>query len=68
MFIYRKAADRNFRIEDLAPEERHLAEIHVAKHRNGPTGVCRIFFDENRATFKNLDQDMATAPSMAGIE
>ena len=68
MFIYRKAADRNFRVEDLAPEERHLAEIHVAKHRNGPTGVCRIFFDENRASFKNLDQDMATAPSMAGIE
>ncbi len=68
MFIYRKAADRNFRAEDLAPEERHLAEIHVAKHRNGPTCVCRIFFDENRASFKNLDQDMATAPSMAGIE
>ena len=68
MFIYRKAADRNFRVEDLAPEERHLAEIHVAKHRNGPTGVCRIFFDENRASFKNLDQDMAGVPQMASIE
>jgi len=62
MFIYRKAADRNYRPEDLAPEEKHLAEIHVAKHRNGPTGVCRIFFDENRASFKNLDQDMAHVP------
>ena len=62
MFIYRKSADRNYRPEDLAPEERHVAEIHVAKHRNGPTGVCRIFFDENRASFKNLDQDMANVP------
>lgn len=68
MFIYRKATDRNFRVEDLAPEERHLAEIHVAKHRNGPTGVCRIFFDENRVSFKNLDQDMASLPSMSSIE
>ncbi len=61
MFIYRKAADRNYNPEDLAPEERHLAEIHIAKHRNGPTGVCRLFFDENRASFKNLDKDFAPA-------
>lgn len=62
MFIYRKAADRNYRLEDLAPEERHVAEIHVAKHRNGPTGVCKLFFDENRANFKNLEQDKAAVP------
>ena len=61
MFIYRKSADRNYRVEDLAPEERHLAEIHVAKHRNGPTGVCKLFFDENRTSFKNLEQDAAVA-------
>lgn len=61
MFIYRKAADRNYNAEDLAPEERHVAEIHIAKHRNGPTGVCRLFFDENRASFKNLDKDFAAA-------
>ncbi len=67
MFIYRKASDRNYRVEDLAPEERHLAEIHVAKHRNGPTGVCKLFFDENRANFKNLEQDFAAAPMPAEI-
>jgi replicative DNA helicase len=61
MFIYRKAADRNYRVEDLAPEEKHLAEIHVAKHRNGPTGVCKLFFDEQRTSFKNLEQDFAAA-------
>jgi len=62
MFIYRKAADRNYRQEDLAPEERHVAEIHVAKHRNGPTGTVRMFFDENRASFRNLETKMAGAP------
>ncbi len=55
MFIYRKSADRNYRLEDLPPDERNIAEIHVAKHRNGPTGMIRVFFEENRASFKSLD-------------
>jgi len=55
MFIYRKAADRNYRIEDVAPDERHIAEIHIAKHRNGPTGQVKLFFEETRASFQNLD-------------
>jgi replicative DNA helicase len=55
MFIYRKAADKNYRLEELSPEERHLAEIHIAKHRNGPTGVVKLFFDEQRVSFRNLD-------------
>ncbi len=55
MFIYRKAADRSYRLDELAPEERHVAEIHVAKHRNGPTGMVKLFFDEQRANFKNLE-------------
>lgn len=56
LFIYRKAADKNYRTEDLAPDERHVAEIHIAKHRNGPTGMVKLFFDENRASFRNLDR------------
>lgn len=62
MFIYRKAADRNYRLEDLPPEERHIAEIHIAKHRNGPTGVCKLYFDEERTSFKDLAHDAAPAP------
>lgn len=54
MFIYRKAADKNYRTEDLSPDERNTAEIHIAKHRNGPTGVVQLFFDDSRASFKNL--------------
>ncbi len=56
MFIYRKAADRNYRIEELSEEEKHTAEIHIAKHRNGPTGTVRLFWDERRASFRNLDR------------
>ncbi len=69
LFIYRKSADRGYRAEDLAPEERRMAEIHIAKHRNGPTGTVRLFFDEPRTSFKNLDRSAAkvTAPPTNGF-
>ncbi|NCB20499.1 MAG: replicative DNA helicase [Clostridia bacterium] len=56
MFIYRKAADRNYNPNDLPMDERHKAELHIAKHRNGPTGRIDLFFDENTASFKNLSK------------
>jgi len=55
MFIYRKSADRNYREEDIPPDERNIAEVHIAKHRNGPTGVIKLFFDGARASFRSLD-------------
>lgn len=63
MFIYRKAADRSYRLEDIPPDERHLAEIHIAKHRNGPTGMVKVFFDEPRASFRNLETQFAGTPA-----
>ncbi len=59
MFIYRKSADRKYRFEDLSPEEQKLAEIHIAKHRNGPTGDIKLFFKEEQASFKNLEKRAA---------
>lgn len=56
MFIYRKAADKNYRIDEIPADERYSAEIHVAKHRNGPVGEVKLFFDEARASFRNLDK------------
>ncbi|OIO51583.1 MAG: replicative DNA helicase [Parcubacteria group bacterium CG1_02_58_44] len=56
IFIYRKAADKNYRTEEIPLDERYLAEIHVAKHRNGPTGVIKMFFDEARVSFRDLDK------------
>ena len=63
MFIYRKAADRNYRPEEIPPEEANIAEIHVAKHRNGPTGMIRLFFEKKRASFQNLERRFQAVPS-----
>jgi replicative DNA helicase len=65
MFIYRKAADKNYRIEDIPMEERNIAEIHIAKHRNGPTGVVKLYFDDARVSFKNLDRSQQSVPVTA---
>jgi replicative DNA helicase len=62
LFIYRKSADRNYRPEDITPQERSVGEIHVAKHRNGPTGVIKVFFDDSQASFKNLDTKFYDSP------
>lgn len=41
-----------------------VAEILVEKHRNGPTGMIELMFDEKRASFQSLDTagygDLAT--------
>lgn len=63
MFLYRKAADRNYQPEELTPEEKQSAEVHIAKHRNGPTGMVKLFWDSARASFKNLDTRHVIAPS-----
>ena len=54
LFIYRKAADRNYSPDEVPPEEKNIAEIHIAKHRNGPTGLVKVFFEKRRASFQNL--------------
>ena len=55
LFIYRKSADRNYRREELLEDELRTAEIHVAKHRNGPTGLVKLYFNEDLVSFRNLD-------------
>jgi replicative DNA helicase len=60
MFIYRKSADKNYRPEDIPLEEKSVAEIHIAKHRNGPTGECKLYFDESRSSFRNLERRFAS--------
>src|SRR3989339_880966 len=53
MFIYRRIKDKS---RECPEDEKHIAEIHIAKHRNGPTGLVKLFFDEDRVTFKSLDK------------
>ena len=40
---------------------KNIAKILIEKHRNGPTGGIDLFFDDNRASFRNLDRNDYTA-------
>jgi replicative DNA helicase len=35
----------------------NIAKVIIGKHRNGPTGDIDLYFDENRASFRNLDKN-----------
>ena len=51
MFIYR---DDKYNENSL---EKNIAEIIVAKHRNGAQGAVKLYFDEQRVSFRNLEQE-----------
>lgn len=50
LFIYRE--DR-YRPDS---ERKNIAEIIIAKHRNGPVGSVELYFDESRVAFRNLEK------------
>lgn len=50
MFIYREDRYK----PDTA--RRNIADIIIAKHRNGPIGKVELFFDEQRVSFRNLEK------------
>ena len=37
-------------------ERKNIADIIIAKHRNGPVGKIELYFDEQRVSFKNLEK------------
>lgn len=59
MFIYRKIMDKS---RECPEEEKNIAEIHVEKHRNGPTGMARLFFNTGPVTFQSLDRQFNESP------
>jgi len=63
MFIYRKAADRGYNYDELSESDKHIAEVYIAKHRNGPTGKVNLFFDEDTVSFKNMEKTGQEEPS-----
>ena len=52
LFIYRKDRDKM----NVTPEEENLAEIIIAKHRNGPLGTVRLRFDSEKVSFRSIDK------------
>jgi replicative DNA helicase len=51
MFIYRDE------VYNPDTEFKNIAEISVAKNRNGPTGKVNLFFDKHLTSFKNLSKE-----------
>lgn len=57
LFIYRKDREGT----RVAPEDENMAEILVAKHRNGPLGTVKLRFNPDLASFENIDKQHASA-------
>ena len=52
LFIYRE----RFYNDNLPEDKRNLAEIIIAKHRNGPTGKIELLFVDEQTKFVNLER------------
>jgi len=50
MFIYRED-----KVKRDSPRP-NIAEIYIAKHRNGPVGNVELYFNESQVSFKNLEK------------
>jgi replicative DNA helicase len=54
MFLYRE----EYYLKDKTPEDKlGLAELIIAKHRNGPTGDVHLRFFGSITRFENLDRE-----------
>jgi len=50
LFIYREDKDRS------NTDRKNIADIIIAKHRNGPIGKIELFFNESQVSFKALEK------------
>lgn len=64
MFIYRE--DYYDQLEKREPTRPGLADIIIAKHRNGPTGKVELFFKKEYTSFQNLDKSQYAEPPEFG--
>lgn len=66
MFIHREEKYK----ENPDPNRVGLAQILIEKHRNGPTGMVELYFDERKAAFLAVDKsgfgDFAPPPAAGG--
>ena len=58
MFVYREE------YYEPQTERKNIADIYIAKHRNGPTGRIQLYFDATRMTFRDLDRSHPDAVSL----
>jgi len=51
LFLYREDKYK------MDTEKKNIVDVIVAKHRNGPVGKVSLYFDESKASFKNLETE-----------
>lgn len=51
LFIYREDKYKQ------ETEKKNIADIIIAKHRNGPLGIVSLYFNEQLASFRNLEKE-----------
>jgi len=51
LFIYREDRYREDTIR------KNIADIIIAKHRNGPVGKVELYFDDQRASFRSIEKE-----------
>lgn len=56
MFIYREEYYSSLKDEERAEEIKNMAEILIAKHRNGRTGIVKLYFNPSSSQFRNLSK------------
>lgn len=62
MFLYR---DDYYNRES---EKRGITEVLIKKHRNGPTGMCELFFQPEQMKFRDLEKKRAGDVSKEDME
>lgn len=60
LFIHREEE------RDNPNKKKNEAQILIAKHRNGPVGMVKLYFDDQRATFADLTEDFEGSVSSDG--
>jgi len=56
LFIYREDKYKQ------NTDRKNIADIIIAKHRNGPVGKVELYFDEQRVTFHDLEKNYPEYP------
>ena len=59
MFVHPKDRGR----VDVSPEDENIVEIMIAKHRNGPLGTIKLYWDKQKVSFRNLERVHENAES-----
>jgi len=61
LFVYREE------YYEPETERKSIADIFIAKHRNGPTGRIELYFDANRMMFRDLERRQTEEPEELSI-